>query len=89
MSFEWDRLQRNEKLMKKEYDLKKLKKRPGKAKVHPEASKIAVHIRLDASVVAELKDEAERMGLPYQTLINSVLHRFVNGDLVDKASKAG
>ena len=75
--------------MKKEYDLKKMKKRPGKVKVHKEASKVAVHIRLDAVVVDELKNEAERMGLPYQTLINSVLHRFVSGDLTDKSSKTG
>ncbi len=74
--------------MKKEYNLKKMKKRPGKTKVHPEASKVAIHIRLDAIVVDELKSEAERMGLPYQTLINSVLHRFINGNLIDRTSKA-
>ena len=75
--------------MKKEYDLKKMKKRPGKTKVHKDAEKVAIHIRLDALVVDELKNEAQRLGLPYQTLINSVLHRFVNGDLVDKSSKTG
>ncbi len=74
--------------MKKEYDLKKLKKRPGKTKVYPEAAKVPVHIRLDAILVDEIKNEAARMGIPYQTLINSILHRFNNGDLVDRASKA-
>ena len=73
--------------MKKEYDLKSLKRRPGKPKVYPEASKVAINIRLDAIVVNDLKDEAERMGLPYQTLINSVLHRFITGELVDKSAK--
>ncbi len=73
--------------MKKEYDLKKMKKRPGPVKVYPEAAKVAINIRLDAIVVNDLKDEAERLGLPYQTLINSVLHRFVTGELVDKPSK--
>ncbi|MGE0529438.1 MAG: BrnA antitoxin family protein [Bdellovibrionales bacterium] len=73
--------------MKKEYDLKNMKRKPGKAKVYPEAAKIAVNIRLDAMVVSDLKDEAERMGMPYQTLINSILHRFVTGQLVDKPSK--
>ncbi|PWU21526.1 MAG: hypothetical protein C5B49_02530 [Bdellovibrio sp.] len=73
--------------MKKEYDLKKLKKRPGPIKVYPEAAKTAITIRLDAIVVSELKTEAHRMGLPYQTLINSVLHRFVTGELVDKQAK--
>lgn len=69
--------------MKKEYDLKKMKKRKS-VKTYEEASKVAINIRLDALTVAELKDEAERMGLPYQTLINSILHRFVTGELVDK-----
>lgn len=73
--------------MKKEYDLKSMKRRPGKAKVYPEASKVAINIRLDAIVVNDLKDEAERMGIPYQTLINSVLHRFATGQLVDKPSR--
>ncbi len=73
--------------MKKEYNLKKLKKRPGSVKVFPEAAKIAINIRLDAMVVSELRTESERMGIPYQTLINSVLHRFITGELVDKLSK--
>ena len=73
--------------MKKEYDLKSMKRRPGKAKAYPEAAKVATNIRLDAVVVNDLKDEAERMGIPYQTLINSILHRFITGQLVDKPSK--
>lgn len=74
--------------MKKEYDLKKMKKRTP-AKTHPEASKVAVNIRLDAITVDGIKNEAERMGLPYQTLINSILHRFVTGELVDKTGQTG
>ena len=73
--------------MKKEYDLKKMKKR--EAKTYPSASKVAVNICLDAVTVGELKNEAERMGLPYQTLINSILHRFVTGELLDKADQTG
>lgn len=73
--------------MKKEYDLKQMKKRPGPVKTYPEAAKIAITIRLDAAVLVDLKNEADRMGLPYQTLINSVLHRFITGELVDKPSK--
>lgn len=73
--------------MKKEYDFKKMKKRPGPVKVYPEAASLPISIRIDTMTMARLKDEAERMGLPYQTLINSVLHRFVTGQLVDKGSK--
>jgi predicted DNA binding CopG/RHH family protein len=73
--------------MKKEYDLKKLRKREGPTKVYPEAAKVAINIRLDAMVVNDLKIEAMRLGIPYQTLINSVLHRYLTGDLVENKSK--
>ena len=69
--------------MKKEYDLSKLKKRPGKTKVDPEAAKVPISIRLDGAVLADLRTEAERLGIPYQTLVGSVLHRYVQGELVD------
>jgi len=68
--------------MRKEYDLKSLKKR--KIKSDAEASKIATSIRLDGSDVADLKTEALRMGIPYQTLIGSILHRYVTGELLDR-----
>ncbi len=75
--------------MKKEYDLKKMKKKKS-VKTFDEAQKVAINIRIDALTVADIKDEAERMGLPYQSLINSILHRFVRGELVDRqAVKVG
>jgi predicted DNA binding CopG/RHH family protein len=70
--------------MKKEYDLTKLKKRPGKIKTDPEAAKIAISIRLDGSILADLRSEAERLGIPYQTFIGSILHRYVHGELLDR-----
>jgi len=70
--------------MKKEYDLSKLKKRPGKVKSDPDAAKTPISIRLDASVLAELRTESERLGIPYQTFIGSILHRYANGELVDR-----
>ena len=74
--------------MKKEYDLKKLKKRSGKIKVDPNAAKVPISIRLDGSVLATLKTEANRLGIPYQTLIGSLLHRYSMGELIDrKAAK--
>lgn len=42
-----------------------------------------INIRLADEDIAKLKSRAERDGLPYQTLIGSVLHKFVNGVLVD------
>lgn len=70
--------------MKKEYDLKKLKKRKGELKVDADAAKTPISIRLDGSVLAELKTEAERLGIPYQTFIGSLLYRYVNGELIDR-----
>ncbi len=69
--------------MKKEYKLDKLKKRPGKLKVDPDAAKIPISIRLNGAVLADLRSEAERLGIPYQTLISSILHRYVQRELVD------
>lgn len=69
--------------MKREYNLGKLKKRPGKVKIDPDAAKTPISIRLDGTVLADLRGEAERLGIPYQTLISSVLHRYVKGELVD------
>jgi predicted DNA binding CopG/RHH family protein len=70
--------------MKREYDLTKLKKRPGKIKTDWEAAKIAISIRLEGSVLADLRSEAERLGIPYQTFIGSILHRYVHGELLDR-----
>ncbi len=72
--------------MKKEYNLSKLKKRPGKSKTDLSATKVPISIRLDASVIAEIKTQAEHLGIPYQTLISSILHRYANGDLLDVKS---
>jgi predicted DNA binding CopG/RHH family protein len=70
--------------MKKEYNLKKLTKRPGKTKVDPDAVKVPISLRLDATVLEMLKTESDKRGLPYQTLIGSILHQFVHGELIDR-----
>lgn len=67
--------------MKKEYDFTKGKK-VEKTTYRP---KVPVTIRLDAGLVAAIKDEAERTGLPYQSLINSILHRYIQGDFSEVA----
>ncbi len=72
--------------MKKEYNLKKLRKRPGPVKVIDEAAKVPISIRLDGAELAEIRTEAERFGIPYQTFIGSILHRYVAGELVDRKS---
>ena len=72
--------------MKKEYDLRKLKRRPGETKVDAEAAKVPVSIRIEGVVLAALRSEARRLGIPYQTLMGSILHRYVHHELVDRQS---
>lgn len=68
--------------MRKQYNLKKLKKRPAKIKVDPDAVKTPISLRLDAGLLLMLKTESERRGLPYQTLINHIIHLYVTGQLI-------
>ena len=43
-----------------------------------------VNIRISSKDLEALQKRALEEGLPYQTLIASVLHKFVNGRLVDR-----
>lgn len=62
--------------MKKEYNFKKatLNKRPI---ADPKTSKVLTSIRLDGTVFQWFMTEAERTGIPYQTLINSYLKQAI------------
>ncbi len=71
-------------MKKKEYDLRKVKKRPGRVKTDKDAVKLPVSLRLDGSVLAAIKTEADRLGIPYQTLIGSILHRYASNELLDR-----
>ena len=42
-----------------------------------------INIRLREEDLHKLKDRAEREGIPYQSLISGVLHKYVNDDLID------
>jgi len=44
-----------------------------------------VNIRISSKDLAEIQTLAIEDGLPYQTLIASILHRYVTGRLIDKA----
>ncbi len=70
--------------MRKEYDLGRLKRRPGKVRSDKSAAKIQVGLRLDGSDLARLKSEADRRGIPYQTLVGSILHQYLNDELIDR-----
>lgn len=58
--------------MKKEYDLKKMKQIRRSA-LDPKETKVAMTLRIDGDVILWLRQEAERTGIPYQTLLNAKL----------------
>jgi predicted DNA binding CopG/RHH family protein len=43
-----------------------------------------VNIRISSMVLDEIQIRAVEDGMPYQTLISSILHRFVTGRLIEK-----
>jgi predicted DNA binding CopG/RHH family protein len=45
-----------------------------------------VNIRISESVLEQLKRRSKEEGIPYQTLISSILHKFVTDRLVDEKS---
>ena len=45
-----------------------------------------INIRISEMVLEELKRRSREEGIPYQTLISSILHRYVTNRLVDEAA---
>jgi predicted DNA binding CopG/RHH family protein len=43
-----------------------------------------VNIRISEKDLLDLQKRAIRQGIPYQTLLSSVLHKYANGMLTDK-----
>lgn len=48
-----------------------------------------INIRISSRDLSSLQRKANRYGMPYQTLISSVLHRYVSGDMDPIDSDAG
>jgi len=46
----------------------------------------SITLRLQDHDLEKIKLFAEKEGMPYQTLISSVLHKYVNGTLVDEST---
>ena len=42
-----------------------------------------LNIRISARDLSELQRRAVREGLPYQTFVSSIIHKFINGTLVE------
>jgi len=45
-----------------------------------------INIRISEKDLVNLQKKAIDEGLPYQTFISSILHKYINGRLIDKAS---
>ena len=54
-----------------------------RALVGEASARKAITLRLQARDIERLKVIARQRGLPYQTLVSSVLHQFANGTLVE------
>ena len=48
--------------------------------------KKSISLRLKSNDLEQLKRRTDREGLPYQTLLSSIVHKFVSDQLVDKRS---
>lgn len=63
--------------MKKEFDLKKLKKVGRGPVADPKTTKVQTSIRLDGDLMAWAQTEASELGLGYQTFINMKLRELM------------
>jgi len=43
-----------------------------------------VNIRISEKDLLDLRKQAMRQGIPYQTLLSSILHKYANGILIEK-----
>ena len=63
-----------------QHEIKKLKR---VAKNTAKKSK-RINIRISEQDLIALRSKALQLGIPYQTLVSSIIHRYLKGDLVDK-----
>ena len=48
-----------------------------------------MNIRIDTDELERIKQRADQEGLRYQTLVKSVLHKYLTGQLVDRGDRSG
>jgi predicted DNA binding CopG/RHH family protein len=46
-----------------------------------------INIRISGMDLDKIREIAEQEGIPYQTLVASIIHKYVNGRLIDKGSR--
>jgi predicted DNA binding CopG/RHH family protein len=45
-----------------------------------------INIRISAYDIEKVKQKSAEEGIPYQTLISSIIHRYISGKLIDENS---
>ncbi len=68
--------------MKDEYDLKSMKQRP-KREADPDAVMVPINLKIHANDVCAIRDEADRLGIPYLTLMENIINQYAK-DLAKK-----
>jgi len=54
--------------------------------IDKENEKKSISLRLRRYDLEKLKERAQREGIPYQTLLSSIVHKFITDQLIDKRS---
>ncbi len=54
--------------------------------IDKENEKKSISLRLRKYDLEKLKERAQQEGIPYQTLLSSLIHKFITDQLVDKRS---
>ena len=44
----------------------------------------SISLRISSFNLDKLKEKAQTQGIPYQTLINSILHKYITNELLDR-----
>jgi len=75
---EWEKIPDHEKELKKYRELAQNSLKKDKR----------INIRLTGRDLTEIKRKAVSEGIPYQTLVSSILHKYINGRLVEKTRES-
>ncbi len=68
-------------------DLASLKERLVKAASETALKDYRMNVRISKRDVEALKTKALEEGIPYQTLVTSILHKYVTGRIIEKKEK--
>jgi predicted DNA binding CopG/RHH family protein len=83
-----DNLDSNEKIIEEEAGSYKIisdqKKKKIESIIEKSSKKKTVTLRLNANDLERIRVIATDEGMPYQTLISSILHKYINNRFVDK-----